>query len=83
MKKENKLKSYLRKKFYLDTTVSINDNREVIVENCNKILEYNDIFIKISTSTVTFQIWGKNLTIKNYEDKGLIIEGVISSVEFL
>ena len=83
LKKENKLKSYLRKNLYLDTTVSINDNREVIVENCNKILEYNDIFIKISTSTVTFQIWGNNLAIKNYEDKGLIIQGVISSVEFI
>lgn len=83
MKKENNLKYYLRKNFYLDTTVSINDNREVIVENCKKILEYNDIFIKISTPTVTFQIWGNNLRIKNYEDKGLIIEGVISSIEFL
>lgn len=83
MKKENKLKSYLRKNLYLDTTVSINDNREVIVENCNKILEYNGIFIKISTPTVTFQIWGNNLSIKNYEDKGLIIQGVISSVEFI
>lgn len=83
MKKENKIKSYFRKKFYLDTNISITDNTEVIVENCKKILEYNDILIKIATSTLTFQIWGKDLVIKNYEDKGLIIKGVISSIEFL
>ena len=83
MNKENKIKSYFRKNLYLDTNISISDNTEVIVENCKKILEYNDIFIKVSTSTVTFQIWGNNLRIKNYEDKGLIIEGVISSIEFL
>ena len=83
MKKENKIKSYFGKKFYLDTNISITDNTEVIVENCKKILEYNDILIKIATSTVTFQIWGKDLVIKNYEDKGLIIKGIISSIEFL
>jgi len=83
MKKENKLKSYLRKNLYLDTTVSINDNREVIVENCKKIIEYNDIFIKISTSTITLQIWGRELIIKNYENNGIIIVGNISSIEFL
>ncbi len=83
MNKENKIKSYFRKNLYLDTNISITDNTEVTVENCKKILEYNDIFIKVSTSTVTFQIWGKNLVIKNYEDKGLIIKGIISSIEFL
>ncbi len=83
MNKENKIKSYFRKNLYLDTNISISDNTEVIVENCKKILEYNDIFIKVSTSTVTFQIWGKDLAIKNYEDKGLIIKGIISSIEFL
>lgn len=83
MSKENNAKNIIRKNLYLNTNMSITDNTEIVLENCKKILEYNDIYIKISTSTITFQIWGKELEITDFEGKGLIIKGKFSSIEFL
>lgn len=52
------------------------------IENCKKILEYNDLFIKIKTSTLTICIYGNNLSISDYNTDGIIVDGVFSSIEF-
>ncbi len=72
----------LKKRLYLNTHMNITDNTYLQIENCKRILDYNDIYIRIQTSTLTLQVWGKDLHISDYNTDGIIIEGVFSSVEF-
>lgn len=76
------LSDELRKKLYLDTTIIVTDNKCIEIENCKKIIEYNDIYICLRTSSVTVRIWGKDLKISDYKTGGLVVEGTISSIEF-
>lgn len=72
----------IKSKLYLNTNISITDNTRVEIENCRRIIEYNDIYIRLSTSTVTLKIWGSGLSISDYNRAGVIIDGRISSLEF-
>jgi sporulation protein YqfC len=72
-----------REKMYLNTHICICDNKRIEVENCKRIMEYNDIYVKIKTSTLILQVWGENIVISDYNMDGIIIEGKISSIEFL
>jgi sporulation protein YqfC len=71
-----------KKRLYLNTNINITDNTRIEIENCKRIIEYNDIFIRLKTSTVTVQIWGENLSVSDYNRAGVVIDGKITSVEF-
>ena len=71
-----------KKKLYLNTNINITDNTRVEIENCRRIIEYNDIYVMLSTSTVKVKIWGSDLKISDYNMDGVIIDGKISSLEF-
>ncbi len=72
----------VKEKLYLNTYMTLTDNTHLEIENCQKILEYNDMYIKIKTSTLTLSIWGQNLKISDYNTDGIIVNGKFSSVEF-
>ena len=73
---------YVKKKLYLNTYMNLTDNTHMEIENCRKILEYNDIYVKIRTSTLTISIWGQNIRISDYNTDGIVVDGKFSSVEF-
>ena len=77
------LKGYAKTKLYLNTNLLITDNNYIEIDNCKKVLEYNDIFLKIKSSNMIIQIWGKNLSINDYNSGGIVVKGEIDSVEFL
>ena len=55
------------KKFInMDTQIQITGNHEVLVEGCKKILEYNDVFIKVKTWDMIIQVWGSGLKVSNF-----------------
>ena len=62
--------------------MNMTDNTRLEIENCRRIIEYNDIYIRLRTSTLTMQVWGKDLKISDYNTDGIVIEGTFSSVEF-
>ena len=62
--------------------LDIKSNREVIVEGCNTIEEYDENIVKIKTPKMGISFFGKNLEIKCMSVDSLVVEGVISSVEF-
>ena len=76
------ISKYVKKKLYLNTYMNLTDNTHLEIENCQKILEYNDIYVKIKTSTLIISIWGQNIRISDYNTDGIIIDGKFSSVEF-
>ncbi len=65
----------------MDTQIQITGNHEVLVECCRKILEYNDVLVKVQTWDMTVQIWGSGLSVNDFSSKGIFVCGKIQSVE--
>ena len=61
----------------------IKESALIEIENCKKVVEYNDIYLKILTSNMILEVWGSELSISDYNTDGIIIRGKISSVEFM
>jgi sporulation protein YqfC len=58
-------------------------NREVEVEGCRGILEYDENIICIDTGKMKVRFMGRDLELRNFTDHSAVIDGFISSVEFL
>lgn len=67
---------------YLNSMMHIDGNRRVEIENCKKIIEYNDICVRLKTNSCTVCVWGANLRVDDFCTGGIVINGKISSVEF-
>ena len=53
------------------------------IENCRRILEYNDVYLKVKTyNGLMIEIWGSGLMLSDYNTLGIAVRGKISSVEF-
>jgi sporulation protein YqfC len=63
--------------------MEINGNREVRIEGCRKILEYNKNKIRILTKSTSISFNGRNLKINCLTSDSLLIEGFIKSIEFI
>lgn len=52
------------------------------VENCRRIMEISDIYLKIKTADgIVAEIWGSDLMLSDYNTAGLAVRGKITSVE--
>ncbi len=72
----------VRSKIYLNTYIALTDNTHMEIENCKKILEYNDVYVKLRTSTLIISIWGQDISISDYNTDGIVVNGKFESVEF-
>jgi len=61
----------------------ISGNRSMIIENFKGILEYEPFRIRVGTGSGIIKISGKNLVIKHITSEDLMIDGLISSVDFI
>lgn len=81
--KPKEMKRLVRNSVFLNTQIVITNNQSMIIETCKRILEYNDICLKLLTNTgLTVQIWGKKLSMSECSNDDIIISGTIDSVEF-
>ncbi len=65
---------------YLDTYLHLHSNRELRVENCRRILEYNDVLVRLRTRDLTIGIWGTGLRVFDYNDNSVLVSGNITSL---
>ncbi len=72
-----------RRLTYRESTVTVTAGRHVYLENCRRILEYNDIRICVQMSDAQLQIWGRNLCADSCSPDDLIIYGEIQSIEWI
>lgn len=83
IKKYNTIVSkFVKEKLYCNTYMNLTDNTHIEIENCKRILDYSDVYLRIKTSTLTICIYGENLNISDYNTDGMIINGKFSSIEF-
>ncbi|MCM1522864.1 MAG: YabP/YqfC family sporulation protein [Ruminococcus sp.] len=66
----------------LQSQIMICGNTYLEVENCKRIMEYNDIYLKVKTASgLVAEIWGSGLSISDYNTAGIAVRGKITSVE--
>ncbi len=65
---------------YLDTYLHLHGNRELRVENCMKILEYNEVLVRLQTRDMELEIWGTGLRVYDYNDSSVMVRGRITSI---
>lgn len=72
-----------RKLTYRDSVVTVTAGKNVYLENCRRILEYNDIRIAAELTDSQIYIWGKDLRADCCSSDTLIVYGEIVSIEWI
>lgn len=62
---------------------AISSNREAVFEGSRGVLEYNDQTIRINTSGFIVKFSGRGLSIRCLTESSMIIEGFITSIEYI
>lgn len=70
-----------RELLYMDPGMILNGNRELIIENCRRIEEYNEVFMQLVSGRLCIQIWGSGLRAYDYRTGGLLVRGRIERIE--
>ncbi len=66
----------------MQTYLQMRGNAELYLENCRRILEYNDIRIVVQTTELQLEIWGHALQADSRSADCLVIIGEIESIRF-
>ena len=66
---------------YLDTYLHLHGNRELRVENVRRILEYDDVCVRLRTRDMTVTVWGTELRVSDYNDSSMLVTGRITGIE--
>ena len=61
--------------------IHIESNRELVVENCRRIEECDEVFMQFISGHLRVQVWGSGLRAYDHKTGGLVIRGRISRVE--
>lgn len=77
------LKDKCRELLYLNPTLHLQSNKELFIENCKRIEEYNEVCIRLKSNDLLIQIWGSNLKAFDFRTNGIIIRGNIERIELL
>jgi sporulation protein YqfC len=63
--------------------IELGGNREAVIDGCQGILEYSEDAIKLAAGKLNMQFTGRGLQIKVLTHDSAVIEGFITSIEFL
>ncbi len=75
------MKENFKEFIYPDTNIQLTNNKLLEIENCKRIIEYNDIHICVRTHVFEINIWGENLSADDYGGGGITVKGTIKSFE--
>ena len=73
----------LKEDLCISSTVTVVDNRSVLIEDCKQIIECNEICAKVATTKYEIEIWGNNLTMNNYNLKSVEVLGTITTINLM
>lgn len=60
----------------------LSGNREIVVDGCRSVLEYDENVIRLKAGNLTVRVTGRGLEMRNLKRDSAIIEGFIMGVEF-
>ena len=68
--------------FYLRPQIHFDGDKELVIDNCRRIEEYNEVYMRLVSGRLCIGIWGSGLRAFDYKTHGLIVRGKIEQVEF-
>jgi len=68
--------------FYKHSYIQMTDNKELIIDRCERVAAYDENIIKLDLLNNTLVIIGTEMTMRNFSTDGVIIKGNIHSIEF-
>lgn len=77
-----KISDKTREILFMNPAMHMESNREVIIENCERIEEYNEVFMQLVSGRLCIRIWGNGLRAYDFRTGGLVVKGRISRIEF-
>jgi sporulation protein YqfC len=63
--------------------IELGGNREAVIDGCQGILEYSEDSIKLAAGKLNMLFTGRGLQIKVLTHDSAVIEGFISSIQFI
>ena len=72
-----------RDMLFLNSGIYLESNKVMTIENCNRIEEYNDVFMSFVSGGLNIRIWGSGLCAYDYRTGGLVVRGCISHIELV
>lgn len=63
--------------------IELAGNREAVIEGCQGVLEYDENIIKLAAGKMSIKFVGRGLQIKVLTHDSAVVEGFISSMEFI
>lgn len=73
-------KAAAQRLLFQDTYLYLRGGSELRVENCRRILEYNEVLVRLRTADMTVEVWGEGLRVFDYNEKSVLVRGKISSI---
>ena len=67
----------------LHTSIQILDDTTLITEQYTRLLEINEVLVRLVTGRFLLSVWGESLSVTDLKAGGVRIQGVIRSVELL
>lgn len=64
------------------TLIRMMENHRIVIENFRKILFFESEYMLIKTKHGTIELSGRNLTIEEYSEDEIIIDGILKTVSF-
>lgn len=66
----------------IDMIMETVSNREISVDGCRGVTEYDNTFIKLNAGHGTVTVTGQNLEIISFNEQSLMIKGKIERIDF-
>lgn len=66
----------------IDPRVTVQSDREVLVEGCHKLLVYHQNLVCIGAKQMELSFWGSEFLIHTLSEQTLLLTGRIERVEF-
>ncbi|MBP5361957.1 MAG: YabP/YqfC family sporulation protein [Ruminococcus sp.] len=77
-----KISERVREEFSPVSGIHIESNRELVIENCRRIEECDEVFMQFVSGHLRVQVWGSDLRAFDHKTGGLVIRGKITRIEF-
>ena len=69
--------------FKNEVQLVLSGKRELYIEGCTDILEYDDIMVKLDIKGEKLLIFGKNLSVLGFTETSVTVVGEIKSMEWI
>lgn len=76
--RENKLE----KQLLIGPRIELIANKQIVVEGCLGVLEYNENYLKLRLSSAVLILQGEDFDVVSFSDQSILVKGKLNSLEF-